>query len=59
MLVTSLDLLEAGDLEGTTLQLQDALTRADGQPNPPDFVEGVATADLVDHIQLSIASLAH
>ncbi len=40
------DLIEAGDIEGACGQLMAAYKKCDGQPRPPDFVEGDAQEQL-------------
>jgi ELWxxDGT repeat protein len=42
MLVTAQTLIDAGDIEAACTQLFDAYQRTDGEPIPPDFVEGDA-----------------
>lgn len=49
--------LEAGGTAGACAQLTSALVRADGAPNPRDFVVGPATADVVVALQSVLGSL--
>lgn len=51
MLKEAKRLIEQGDYEGAILQLQSIYKKVDGNPNPPDFVEGEARAELAQMIQ--------
>ncbi len=44
------DLIEAGDIDGACEQLGAALRKTDGEPRPPDFVEGEAASELAQRI---------
>lgn len=45
------DLIQQGRIEDACQQLADASNRTDGAPQPPDFVEGTAAAELEQRIQ--------
>jgi len=45
------DLIEAELFEESCQQLHDAYRRTDGEPRPPDFVSGEASAELAEMIQ--------
>jgi hypothetical protein len=49
--------LESGLITEACQQLMDAYLKTDGNPNPPDFVEGDAAPDLADMIQELIDTL--
>lgn len=45
------DLIQQGRIEDACQQLADAANRTDGAPQPPDFVEGAAAAELEERIE--------
>ena len=51
------DLIEAGFIEDACGQLRSALRRVDGDPRPPDFVEGDAAETIAGQIEILRASL--
>lgn len=57
MLKSAQQLIDAGEYEEALLQLQSAYAKVDGQPNPPDFIEGPARQELADKILALIAML--
>jgi hypothetical protein len=57
MLNAAQNVLNAGDAAGACAQLQQAYLRADGDPKPPDFVEGAAREELAEMISDLMDSL--
>jgi hypothetical protein len=57
MLVASEGLMANADMRGAIEQLEVALLRTDGAPQPPDFVTGTAALDLAGEIRELIACL--
>lgn len=51
------DLIDAEWFEEGCQQLEDAYKRTDGEPRPPDFVSGPATAELAEMLQELITTL--
>lgn len=51
------DLIREGRIEDACRQLADAANRTDGAPQPPDFVEGPAAAELRTRIELLRSTL--
>jgi hypothetical protein len=50
MIAMAGDLINDGDIDGACGQLMAAYRKCDGDPHPPDFVEGPAASDLADMI---------
>lgn len=57
MLKSAQQLIDASEYEEALLQLQSAYAKVDGQPNPPDFIEGPARQELADKILALITLL--
>lgn len=51
MLFEAFALLAAGDVSGACVQLEDAYNRADGDDNPPDFVDGGFIDELLSDLE--------
>jgi len=50
MLTTAGELIDAGEYEAACRQLHDAYLKCDGEPNPPDFIEGESREELAEMI---------
>ncbi len=60
MLSSARNLIKAGKSDSARLQLSDAYTRMDGNPDPPEFVAGTAIADLgrlVDNLRMTLSGI--
>jgi hypothetical protein len=57
MIASASDLINRGLFAQACAQLLDAFHRADGEPQPPDFVKGPAAAEIAQRIQIIRASL--